>query len=158
MPIDADRFRLAMGHLVAGVSVVAARAAEGRVLGMTASAVASLSLEPPMLLVCVDRSAEIHDTLVSAPLFSLNILAAGQRELALRFATRGEQHFDGLDVGISPGGLPRIRGALAHFECRRGSVYDGGDHSIVTGTVEWAATDDGAPLCYFRSGYPELAQ
>lgn len=147
-----------MGHLVAGVSVVAARAAEGRVLGMTASAVASLSLEPPMLLVCVDRSAEIHDTLVSAPLFSLNILAAGQRELALRFATRGEQHFDGLDVGISPGGLPRIRGALAHFECRRGSVYDGGDHSIVTGTVEWAATDDGAPLCYFRSGYPELAQ
>lgn len=156
--MDADRFRLAMGHLVTGVSVVAARGADGRVLGMTASAVASLSLEPPMLLVCVDRSAEIHDTLVGAPLFGLNILAAGQRELALRFATRGEQHFDGLDVGISPGGLPRIPGALAHFECRRGPVYDGGDHSIVTGTVEWAATDDGAPLCYFRSGYPELAQ
>lgn len=157
MPIDAGLFRDTMGRLVSGVTVVAARTPAGALIGLTASAVTSLSLEPPMLLVCVDRRAEIHDALASAPIFGLNVLAAAQEELARRFATRGQQHFDDLETGTSPTGLPSLPGAVACLDCRRGEVFQGGDHSIVTGTVEWAVTDSGAPLCYFRGDYMELA-
>ena len=158
MPLDPKRFRETMGHLVTGVSVVSARDAEGIVVGMTASSVASLSLEPPMILVCVGLEAEIHDTIVRAPLFGVSVLAEGQEDLALRFATKGRQRFDGVDGGAMPDGLPRVPGAIAHLECRRGEVFRSGDHSIVTGTVEWAATADGQPLCYFRTAYRGLAR
>lgn len=153
MPLDPQRFRQTMGSLVTGVTVVAARDARGVLRGMTANSVTSLSLEPPMLLVCVGREADIHEALVSAPLFGVSLLAEGQEDLAERFATRGSQHFGDLDVGVTPGGLPRIRGAIAHVECRRDAVHPAGDHTIVTGVVEWAATETGAPLCHFRSRY-----
>jgi flavin reductase (DIM6/NTAB) family NADH-FMN oxidoreductase RutF len=158
MAIDETRFRHTMGHLVTGVSVVAVASDSGPALGMTAGSVTSLSLEPPMLLVCVDHSAEIHDRLVGAPRFAISVLAADQRDLAVRFATSGEQSFQGLDVGLSPSGLPTIRGAIARLECRREAVYSGGDHSIVTGVIEWTETSPGKPLCHFRSGYTELAE
>jgi flavin reductase (DIM6/NTAB) family NADH-FMN oxidoreductase RutF len=158
MTLDETQFRHTMSQLVTGVSVVALKTDSGLALGMTAGSVTSLSLEPPMLLVCVDHAAEIHDQLVRAPRFAISVLAADQRDLAVRFATRGEQSFQGVDVGLSPNGLPVIRGAIARLECRLGAVYAGGDHSIVTGVVEWADTSPGNPLCHFRSGYAELAQ
>ena len=156
MPIDPQRFRQTMGSFATGVTVVAARDAGGVLRGMTASSIASLSLEPPMLLVCVGHDAAIHDALAGAPLFGLSVLAAGQGDLALRFATKGSQHFDDLDVGVTPGGLPLIRGAIAHVECRRDAIYPAGDHTIVTGIVEWAALEAGRPLCYFQSRFTEL--
>ncbi|MDO8665260.1 MAG: flavin reductase family protein [Gemmatimonadales bacterium] len=153
MPLDPQRFRQTMGSLVTGVTVVAARDARGVLRGMTAASVTSLSLEPPMLLVCVGHDAEIHDTLVGSPLFTVSVLAEGQDRLAERFATRGSQHFDDLDARVTPGGLPVIAGAIAHLECRRDAVHAAGDHTIVTGVIEWAATEPGAPLCHFRSRY-----
>lgn len=158
MPLDPQRFRQTMGSLVTGVTIVAARDPRGKSRGMTASSVTSLSLEPPMLLVCVGHEAEIHDSLVGAPLFGLSVLAEGQEGLALRFATKGSQHFDDLDVGFTPSGLPLIQGALAHLECRSEAVHSAGDHTIVTGVVEWAATREGPPLCHFRSRYMGLAR
>lgn len=158
MPIDAKRFRQTLGSFATGVTVVAARDAAGVLAGMTASAVASLSLEPPMLLVCVGREAEIHDALKAAPLFGVTVLAEGQDDLAMRFATKGTQHFDGLDVGVTPGGLPRLAGAIAHLECRRDAVFAAGDHTVVTGVVEWADVTEGRPLCYFRSRFTGLAR
>jgi flavin reductase (DIM6/NTAB) family NADH-FMN oxidoreductase RutF len=157
MPIDAIRFRQTMGQLVSGVVVVSVLDPEGRALGMTASSVTSLSLEPPLVLVCVDRQAEIHDAVVRSPRFGLSVLGSGQEALAVRFAQRGGPHFDGLDVGLFPGGLPKLKGAIASLECRRDALHAAGDHTIVTGVVEWAETADGAPLCYFRSRYAELA-
>ncbi|MBI1723265.1 MAG: flavin reductase family protein [Gemmatimonadetes bacterium] len=158
MPLDSQLFRQTMGSFVTGVAIVTARDARGLLRGMTASSVAALSLEPPMVLVCVGHEAEIHDALARTPSFGLAVLAKGQEDLAVRFATRGMQHFADLDVAVTPGGLPRIPGAIAHVECRRDAVYAAGDHSIVTGLVEWAETDAGAPLCYFRSRYTELAR
>lgn len=158
MPLDPQRFRDTMGHVVTGVCVIAVRDADGAVLGMTASSVASLSLDPPMLLLCVGLEAEIHDPIVRAPAFGVSVLAAGQEELAVRFATQGRQRFDDPSGEVTPGGLPRLKGAIAHLECRRGEVFRGGDHSIVTGTVEWAATPGGPPLCYFRSAYGSVGR
>lgn len=157
MPIDASRFRHAMGLLPSGVTVVTAHL-NAEAIGMTASAVTSLSLDPPMLLVCVGHAAEIHEAIVGAPIFGVNLLAAGQEDVAERFAARGRQRFAQDEVHPGPAGLPLIDGALAHLECRRFEVFRGGDHSIVTGVVEWAQTREGAPLCYFRSAYRTLRE
>jgi flavin reductase (DIM6/NTAB) family NADH-FMN oxidoreductase RutF len=142
-----------MSHLASGVSILVVQDAAGVAHGMTASAVTSLSLEPPMVLVCVDRSAAIHALAVSAVRFGLNVLAAGQESVAVRFADRDRHAWTEPAAERSPAGLPLVPGALARLEIRRGAVHEGGDHSIITGTIEWSDTRDGDPLCYFRSRY-----
>ncbi len=156
MPLDEARFRHTMSHLVTGVTIVTARVPRGRAVGITASSVTSLSLDPPMLLVCVGRDAEIHDVLLEAERFGVNVLSAGQVELARRFADRGRQHFEEGEVAATPGGAPVLPGSLARIECRRRSHLDGGDHTIITGTLEWSEVSEGRPLCYFGGRYAEL--
>ena len=156
MPLDEARFRRTMSQLVTGVTIVTARVPRGRAVGITASSVTSLSLDPPMLLVCVGRDAEIHDVLLEAERFGVNVLAAGQADLARRFADRGRQHFAEGEVSTSPGGAPLLLGALARIECRRRSHLDAGDHTIITGTLEWSEVGEGKPLCYFGGRYAEL--
>jgi flavin reductase (DIM6/NTAB) family NADH-FMN oxidoreductase RutF len=156
MPLDAARFRHTMSQLVTGVTVVTARAPHGRAIGITASSVTSVSLDPPMLLVCVGRDAQIHDALLEAERFGVTVLAAGQVGLARRFADRERQHLDESEVVASPGGVPVIPGSLARIECRRQAHLEGGDHTIVTGTLEWAEVGEGRPLCYFRGAYADL--
>ncbi|MFI5207201.1 MAG: flavin reductase family protein [Gemmatimonadales bacterium] len=158
MSLSPERFRATMAHLVAGVTVVAVKDGAGRSVGMTASAVTALSLEPPMLLVCIDRSAAIHDLIVRAPAFAVSILADDQENVARRFADPERHEFSAAGVAAGPSGLPLVEGALAHVECTRTAVHDGGDHSIVTGTLEWSRTREGAPLCHFRSGYGRPAR
>jgi flavin reductase (DIM6/NTAB) family NADH-FMN oxidoreductase RutF len=157
MSIAGDQFRLTMGQLATGVTVVTVRDGAGLAHGMTASSVASLSLAPPMLLVCIDRDAAIHGMIVGAPEFGITILSADQEEVARRFADRDRHAFADGEWATSPAGLPLLAGGLAHLDCRRSAVYDGGDHSIVTGTVEWAEVREAAPLCYFRSRYGRIA-
>jgi flavin reductase (DIM6/NTAB) family NADH-FMN oxidoreductase RutF len=156
MPIDSQLFRAAMGRLVTGVTVLAAREPDGALIGMTASAVTSLSLDPPMLLACVGHAAAAYQALVSAERFSVNVLGTDQQDLSQRFATRDLQRFAGIAYDVTPAGLPWLRGALACLECRRDAVHEGGDHSIVTGVVEWARTADGDPLLYFLGGYRRI--
>ena len=156
MPIDSQTFRAAMGRLVTGVTVLAAREPDGGLIGMTASAVTSLSLDPPMLLACVGRAAAAHQALTQGDHFSVNVLATGQEEMSRRFATREAQRFDGIAHDATPSGLPWLRGALACLECRRDAVHEGGDHSIVTGVIEWARGADGDPLLYFLGGYRRI--
>jgi flavin reductase (DIM6/NTAB) family NADH-FMN oxidoreductase RutF len=146
-----------MGHLAAGVTVVTVLDDAGRAHGMTVSAVTSLSLEPPMLLICIDHGAVIHDLLVRAPAFGVSILAEEQKDVALRFADHDRHAFaDGESGAAGPMGLPSVAGALAHVECARAAVLEGGDHSIITATVEWSHTREGGPLCYFRSKFFRL--
>jgi len=156
MPLDEARFRHTMSQLVTGVTIVTARVPRGRAVGITASSVTSLSLDPPMLLVCVGRDAEIHDVLLEAERFGVNVLAAGQVALARRFADRGRQHLEEGELTTSPGGAPLLPGSLARIECRRRGRLDGGDHTIITGTVEWSDVTAGKPLCYFGGRYTEL--
>jgi len=153
MPIDGQLFRHAMARLATGVTVLVAREADGGFIGMTASAVTSLSLDPPMVLACIGHAAAAHAALAGGESFGVNILAADQQETSRRFADRTAQRFDGAGMGRTPGGLPRLPGALAWLEVRRATVHAGGDHSIVTGVVEWAEAADGEPLLYFLGGY-----
>lgn len=124
--------------------------------GMTASSLASVSLQPPLVSVCVDHTAELHDLIVAAPEFVVNILASGQEELARRFADKHDDRFDGVGYHVGPEGQVRLDGALAHIECERFAVYPGGDHTIIVGKVVGGNTRDGHPLLYYRGGYAAL--
>ena len=153
MPIDAPSFRRALSRLPTGVTVLVARESDGGFIGMTASAVTSLSLEPPMILACIGHEAAAHAALTGGAAFGVNILAADQEETSRRFAGKEEQRFDGRGMDRTPGGFPRLPGALASLEVRRTAVHPGGDHSIVTGVVEWAWAGEGEALLYFLGGY-----
>ena len=151
-----QQFRHTMGHLSTGVTVVTVRDAASKAFGITVSAACSLSLEPPMLLVCIDHAASLHDLITRSEVFGLNVLACDQADVARRYADRGRHEFEA-QAAHSPGGLPLVPGALAHIDVRREHVYPGGDHSIVTGIVEWSETHDRQPLCYFRSAFMRQA-
>jgi len=155
MPLDAARFRQTMGQLATGVAVIAVRTPQGG-LGMTASSVSSLSLEPPLLLVCVGKDAAIHEPLTRAERFGVSFLAADQEALARRFADRAHQRLEARELELSPGGAPIVAHALARIECRLEACVTAGDHTIVTGRLEWSDIGTGRPLCYFRGGFAAL--
>ena len=135
-----------MGRFATGVTVLTVNGADGRPLGMTASSLASVSLEPPLVSVCVDHAAELHDA----------ILESRQEALSRRFADRHEDRFDGVGYHRSPEGLVLLDGALAHLECDRFASYPGGDHTIIIGRVIGGSTGEGRPLLYYRGGYATL--
>jgi flavin reductase (DIM6/NTAB) family NADH-FMN oxidoreductase RutF len=154
MPIDTSEFRRILGHWVSGVAVVAARTKEGMLCGLTANAVASVSLRPPLVLVCIDHAADSHDCIRDAGTFSINILAADQERLARRFAAWDiNTKFEG--VAHSPGatGAPLLDNALAWVECRLYGTTPGGDHTIFIGEVLDGDSREGTPLLYYRGGY-----
>jgi flavin reductase (DIM6/NTAB) family NADH-FMN oxidoreductase RutF len=154
MPIDSSEFRRILGHWVTGVSVVAARAPDGTPCGLTANAVASLSLQPPLVLVCVDHSADSHDCIRDAGAFSLNVLASDQERLARRFAAWDIAHkFDGVAYHLEVTGAPVLDDALAWVDCRVSQSIPGGDHTVFIGEVVGGDAREGAPLLYYRGGY-----
>lgn len=150
-PPDATAFRTVIGHFATGVTVVTTRSADGTPVGFTASAVSSLSLDPLLLLVCVDRGGETLHHLEAAGGFAVNVLAAGQEEVAMRFAGRArEDRFAGLATGEAETGSPLLAGSLAWLDCALHDVLEGGDHSIVLGRVLACGAGEGEPLLYYR--------
>ena len=123
---------------------------------MTASSLASVSLHPPLVSVCVDHAAKLHDAILEAHEFVVNILESAQEPLSRRFADKHEDRFDGIGYHRSPEGLVLLDGALAHIECEHYAIYPGGDHSIVLGRVIGGSTGEGHPLLYYRGGYGAL--
>jgi flavin reductase (DIM6/NTAB) family NADH-FMN oxidoreductase RutF len=160
--IGPDDFRRLLGHFASGVTVVTTRDSEGRPAGLTASAFTSVSLTPPMILVCVAQNAQSYEALRNADRFAVNILGQGQESLSNRFATKSSsaaEKFEG--VGCTAGilGLPILDGALAHLECTTVHAYPGGDHTIFVGQIEAGASHDGAaaePLLYYRGRYRQI--
>lgn len=157
MSLDPDAFRALLGRFATGVTVITTTDAAGHDFGMTVSAFSSVSLQPPLVLVCIEHSASAHDALVAAEAFVVNILASTQEPLARHFAAQGTIRFTGVGFARSDRGAPVLDGVLAHVECRRTAVYDGGDHSIILGETEHAAIGDGEPLLYYRGGFARLA-
>jgi flavin reductase (DIM6/NTAB) family NADH-FMN oxidoreductase RutF len=131
-------------------------APDGRLLGMTANSVASVSLNPPLISVCVDHEADMHGAILHVEQFVVNVLSSSQETLARRFADEHEDRFDGVGYHLSPDGLVLLGGALAHIECQRYADYPGGDHTIVVGRVIGGTTSKGRPLLYYRGGYAAL--
>lgn len=150
MTIDVEAFREAMGQLASGVSVVTMRH-DGADHGFTATSVASLSMVPMLVLVCVAESQRCHQQLTGAGHFAINMLADNQLELGVRFATAlADQRFQALTVSRAVTGAPLLPGCLAWLDCRIQQLLPGGDHTIVVGEVLAAHVQGGAPLLYFR--------
>jgi flavin reductase (DIM6/NTAB) family NADH-FMN oxidoreductase RutF len=145
-----------MGRFATGVTILTVNGSDDRPLGMTASSLASVSLVPPLISVCVNHEARLHDTIVASPVFVVNILAGHQESLSRRFADPHEDRFDGIGYHRSPEGLVLLDGALAHIECDRFAAYPAGDHTIIIGRVIGGTTGDGRPLLYYRGGYGAL--
>ena len=155
--MDPARFRQLLGRFATGVTVLTVRDPSGRPCGMTASSLASVSLEPPLVSVCIDHEAELHDLIAAASEFVVNVLESGQEELARRFSLTHDDRFDGVGYHLGPDGQVLLDGALAHIECERFAAYPGGDHTIIVGRVAGGDTREGRPLVYFRGGYTALA-
>jgi flavin reductase (DIM6/NTAB) family NADH-FMN oxidoreductase RutF len=154
--VDPAQFRELMGRFATGVTVLTVNGPDGRPLGMTASSLASVSLVPPLVSVCVNHEAQLHDSILAAPVFVVNILESGQEALSRRFADPHEDRFDGVGYHRSPEGLVLLDGALAHLECDRFASFPGGDHTIIIGRVIGGSIGEGRPLLYYRGGYGGL--
>ena len=156
-PIDEAVFKLAMSHFASGVTVVTT-AHDGTRYGMTVASFASLSLHPPLVVVCIECGVKTHDAIEAAGKFGVSILSAEQAEISGRFASKKvEDRFAGVSVRDGELGVPLIDGAICMLECRVHSRLPGGDHTIFVGEVVGAHTSEAAPLLYFRSGYHKLA-
>ena len=154
--IDPDAFRSALGRFASGVTVVTTCAPGNVSQGMTASAFCSVSLDPPLVLVCIEKITSIHDSIVSCSHFAVNVLSESQEQQARRFAQLDGDRFEGVGFSRGAHSLPILDDALASLECRRMSAYEGGDHTIVLGEVESAAWRDDKPLLYYCGGYADL--
>jgi flavin reductase (DIM6/NTAB) family NADH-FMN oxidoreductase RutF len=154
--IDSDTFRSVLGRFASGVTIVTARDDSGTDHGMTVSAFCSLSLEPPMVLLCVDHAASMHDLLLSHPRFGISILSSDQEDYSRRFAREESDRFDGIAYSRGDAGVVLLDDAIAHLECEMTAHYNAGDHTIFLASVHHAAPRDGRPLLYYRGGYAQL--
>jgi flavin reductase (DIM6/NTAB) family NADH-FMN oxidoreductase RutF len=156
MAFDSTIQRKVMGKFATGVTVVTTGGAAG-LHGLTANAVASLSLDPPLLLVAVDKRAHSLDVLKANRCFAVNILRLDQQEISQRFARPGPKDFDGLDYTTDATDSPVLAGCLAYADCKIADILPGGDHEIFLGEVVSGAVFEGEPLLYFSGGYRRLA-
>ncbi|NVM98116.1 flavin reductase [Arthrobacter sp. SDTb3-6] len=147
--VDAGTFRNVVGHFASGVTVITT-VVDGMLYGTTASAVSSLSMEPPMMLACLNRSSSTHDRVVTAGYFGINILAEDQSDLAFHFGRKGEDKFATVPHTISPEGIPLIDGALATIVCKVDETATGGTHTVFLGLATSAEAHDRKPLAYYR--------
>ncbi len=159
MAVSPERYRQALGRWASGVTIVTSRAGE-RVHGMTVSAFSSVSLDPPLVLVCADKTSDTYAVIAEAGFFAVNILSSEQQELSDRFASKKDEdrRFVGLETHEAVTGAPLLPGCLAHLDCQLVATHDAGDHVIYVGRVE-AVEEDAArePLLHFQSAYRALA-
>ncbi|PKB14341.1 flavin reductase (DIM6/NTAB) family NADH-FMN oxidoreductase RutF [Novosphingobium kunmingense] len=154
---DARTLRDAMGCFATGVTIVTACDAQGTPIGLTANSFTSVSLDPPLLLVCIANTAGTAPILREASHFGVNVLQTSQQPASNRFAGKGEDRFAATPWTPGETGVPLLDGSLVSFECRRHAVHDGGDHFILVGKVVRAAFEPRRdPLLYFRGKYRRL--
>ena len=155
MAIDEAGFRKAMSFFPSGVTVVTTED-QGEPFGMTVSAFSSLSLAPPLCLICIEKSTRLHELIPKSEKFAVNILAAGQEEISNQFASRSPDRFSGVAIRSGKLALPLLSDALANIECRLHATLPGGDHTIFVGEVVAADLRDGEALLYYRSAYRRI--
>ena len=162
MSVSQANFRRALGSFATGVTVITVDY-EGQVHGMTANAFASVSLDPLLVLVCVDHKARTHSHLQVRKRFGVNVLSEGQREISEYYARPTQTHEDaeqeaGARFERTAHGTPVLHDALAYLECRLHTAQDAGDHTIFIAEVEDVVVRDGEPLLYFRGAYRKIGQ
>jgi 3-hydroxy-9,10-secoandrosta-1,3,5(10)-triene-9,17-dione monooxygenase reductase component len=156
MAITNEEFRAALGRFASGVSVVTGKTADEQLFGITVSAFTSVSLNPPLILICIDKRSTTHDHFAEGNHFAVNILGEDQELQSRRFASREADKFAGIGYAAGVTGAPLLDGALACLECRIVHAYEGGDHTIIVGEIEATRLHESKPLLYFRGGYAQL--
>jgi len=158
MSIEPRDFRDTVGCFATGITIITTVDADGSPVGLTANSFTSLSLDPPMVLFCLDYNVASFDAFKAGEHFAVNILSTGQQELSNRFAKSGPEKWHGVAFDTWDTGSPILPGSLASMECKISSINKGGDHVIVIGEVVRMerAQGDVRPLLYFRGGYANL--
>lgn len=153
--IDPDEFRRVMGHFPTGVAVVTSRRPDGEPCGLTVNAFCSVSLDPTMVLVCVERDADSHDSIRDSGIFAISVLDETDGELlSRRFASdAARDKFEGVAYREERTGAPVLDSAIAWLDCRVGEAIRAGDHTVFLGEVVSADAGEGRPLVYYRGGY-----
>lgn len=155
MPVDDAQFKMAMSHFASGVTIVTTEH-DGRPYGLTVASFASLSLHPPLVLVCIENTVKSLDAIKASKKFGVSILGSEQSDVSNRFASRVDDKFAGTSTRRGELGVPLIDGALCSIECTLRDQLPGGDHTIFVGEVVGVQAREGAPLVYFRSGYRQI--
>jgi len=158
MAIEARELRNVMGNFATGVTIITTKDVNGKPFGLTANAFSSLSLDPPLLLICVDRKVDCYACFEDSKVFGVNFLSEDQDQLSTRFATKGIEKFADVSYKLGELGVALLDGAVAHIECKLVSAYEGGDHTIYVGEIQNAAIVGDHPLLFFRGKYYKLPQ
>ncbi|MGH6870852.1 MAG: flavin reductase family protein [Rhizomicrobium sp.] len=159
MSFDSRAFRQALGSFPTGVAVVTAAPGDGRPMGITVNSFTSVSLDPPLVLWCLDRKSDRYGAFSEAPHHTISILGTAHESVSARLAKQGAHSLEGIGLIATTLGPPALADALAVFECERHAVHEAGDHAILVGRVlSFAKRDAGAPLVFFQGRYGALAK
>lgn len=156
MPISSADFRSALSRFASGVTVVTTRDESGKLFGITVSAFCSVSLEPPLVLICIEKSTGSHHAFEQSGRFTVNILSSNETGISEHFASLIEDKFAGVEHAVDEHGVPILPGSLATLQCKLFRALDGGDHSIFLGEVEHVIVRDADPLIYYKGGYRNI--
>ena len=157
-PFNGDQFRRVCSQFATGVTIVTTLDTRGEPHGFTANSFVSVSLEPPLVMICIDLRCSLFDRLGRSEFFGINFLAEEQVDLSNRFAQSTDPRFDGVEWHPAPGGIPEIDGTLGFLLCRVVNRIPAGDHVMMLGEVVDIRHSGGSPLLYFSSRYGRLLQ
>jgi flavin reductase (DIM6/NTAB) family NADH-FMN oxidoreductase RutF len=158
MSVDSDTFRAVLGRFATGITIITGRDDAGVDHGMTVSAFSSVSLNPPLVLACIDHAASMRGLMDTLTNIGINILSEGQEAISRRFSGKDIERFDGLGYTRGVSGVALLDDALAHLEARVVDRHQAGDHLIIIAEVEAAEAFSERPLLYYRSGYAQLTR
>lgn len=156
MSITHEDFRAALGRFASGVTVITTKDNNGHLHGLTVSAFCSVSMDPPLILICIMKVTGSHHAFEQSKKFVVNILEESQQNISNHFASHLDDKFTGTKYKLSENGLPILDNCLVNLECNLKHSYDGGDHTIFVGEIEKATVSDGNPLLYFHGNYREI--
>ncbi len=157
--LSPELFRKACGYWATGVSIVTTVDTDGKPYGLTMNAVTSLSLTPPLFIICVDNKSDTLEPMRRSGVFGINVLGLGQQDLSNSFAKKNPNKFDGVEFDRGHTGAPVLHGHVLAIECRVSASYPGGDHQIFVGEVHHISLPDpenAQPILYFRGRYAAL--
>jgi len=158
MAIDPRELRNVFGVFATGVTIITTNDVNGKPFGLTANSYTSLSLDPPLVLVCVDKKVDCYACFEQSKVFAVNFLAEDQEQLSTRFATKGIEKFEGVPIRQGSIGVPLLEGAIGFIECKLVNGYEGGDHTIYVGEVQAASASGERPLLFFKGKYNKLPE
>jgi flavin reductase (DIM6/NTAB) family NADH-FMN oxidoreductase RutF len=154
--LDPALYRRTCALFATGITVITTIEGSGHPHGMTVNSFSSVSLDPPLILVCIDLKNAILGHFLTSAWFAVNILAEDQEDVSRRFSSAAEKRFEGMEWSPGGSGVPLIPGALAHLECELTKTFEAGDHAVLIGEVRQASFREGNPLVYFGSSYRAL--